>query len=84
MCSLPYDDDIDDDDEDSQMFALKAALGEGFECIWTDTVGVGNLMDVVILPLARREYRENDFELSVATKEELDAIDAGRKAPCLA
>jgi hypothetical protein len=36
-------------------------------------------------PSARREYREaTDYNLSVATKEQLDAIDAGRKAPCLA
>jgi hypothetical protein len=34
--------------------------------------------------IAMREYREaTDYNLTAATKEQLDAIDAGRKAPCL-
>ena len=34
--------------------------------------------------IAMREYREvTDYNLNAATKEQLDAIDAGRKAPCL-
>jgi hypothetical protein len=33
--------------------------------------------------LAMREYREDSYSLSVATRQQLDFIDSGLKAPCL-
>lgn len=64
---------------------IRASVSAGLDA-WYGTVDTSAVehYDQLPEPSERREYRENDFELSIATKEQLDAIDAGRKAPCLA
>ncbi|MDE2105833.1 MAG: hypothetical protein KGL39_51905 [Patescibacteria group bacterium] len=71
---------------------IRAAVRRGLDA-WYGVVDVSAVEHYdQLLPLARREYRENTLVgdardgdcISVATAEQLDAIDAGRKAPCLA